>query len=228
MTAAGRVSLAADPELGPLEEILPADLSILVLPPGTAPPAGERLWAAGIVAWAAAGEDWLPSGRLPIAREPGEGPWISAPQERRRGAFRKSPLAAPHDWSTAALAAFLALGRGTVLPLEKEEGRLAAAREGECAAAIVLEKKSLPSGWWSFDLAAWWKETALTPLVLGLLWKRPGIRPPEGLPPALPAHREGIRQVLEGAAELGLVDSALEEKFTPRAWRTGTPAQGNT
>ncbi len=221
MNTPQRVALAMDPELESVRGILPGEIPLLPLPPGTAPPEGEGLWVAGIVAWAAAGGDWVPSGRLPVFREPGEGPWISAPSEIKGGTFRGAPLAAPHGWSTAALAAFLALGRGGVLSLEKEEERLAAAREGECAAALLLEKESLPPGWWSLDLAAWWKKNALTPLVLGLLWKRPEARPPGGLPPALPAHREGIRQLLEGAAELGLVDSALEGKFTPRAWGYG-------
>ncbi len=219
MTSPGRIVLGRDPEWGPSAEKALEGFPLLPIPPQTAPPPGEGLWVAGVTAWAAAGEDWEPAGRLPLAREPGEGPWIAAPGEIRRGAFRKAPLAVPHPWSTGAMAAFLALGRGESLAVEKEQERLLAVREGRSAAALLPGRPSLPQGWWSLDLAAWWKETSLTPLVLGLLWKRPGTPLPAGLPPALPAHREAIRQLLEGAAELGLVDSALAERFTPAAWR---------
>ena len=215
-----RIALARDPELDFSLGTSLEDLPILPLPPGTAPPEGETLWAAGIAAWAAAGRGWIPAGRLPSAREPGEGPWLAAPVKIRRGAFREAPLAAPHPWSTGALAAFLAFGRGGVLALEGEEERAAAAREGESAAALFLVKNAVPEDWWSLDLASWWKETSLTPLVLGLLWKRPGTEAPARLPRALPAHREGARQLLEGAAELGLADSSLMESFTPGAWRS--------
>ncbi len=219
MKQAPSISLAQDPELEDLLGGILEDFPILPIPPGTAPPRGERLWVAGIAAWAAAGEDWIPSGLLPLAREPGRGPWLTAPEEIPRGGFRSAPLAAPHAWSTAALAAFQAFGRGGLAVLEDEKDRIEALREGRAAGAVVLEGSSIPGGWWRLDLASWWKETSLTPLVLGFLWRRPGADLPEGLPQALPAHREGARQLLEGAAELGLAGADLEEAFSPRAWR---------
>ena len=225
MNSMERIHLARDPEFASSIRALSARPEGIPLPPETAPPPEARLWVAGLAAWAAAGGDWLPLPLLPLVRRPGQGPWVTAPDPVRTGLFRERPLAVPHAWSTAALAAFLALGRGGLLPLAEETRRLEAVRSGAAGAALAAEKEDLPPGWWTLDLADWWARTALTPLTLGLLWGRPGVSPGPSalLPPAGPAHREALRQLLEGAAELGLVPPDLADRFTPSAWRGRRP-----
>lgn len=195
----------------------------LELAPGLAPPREAELWAAGAWTWARLGaERFRPAPLGAAVVRPGQGLLIAAPAALPGRALAGAVLAVPAAGLAGALAAFLAFGRGRQEPHANASDRILAAGRGGARAALLYPGEPAPEAWWSLDLAAWWLKETLSPLVLGLLWRAPGTDP-SGLaglfPPAGPDAREGLRQLMLGAAELGLVAPETPARLAPACWR---------
>ena len=198
----------------------PAGIEPIRCAAGEGPPARARLWWTDPWTWGTAPGEWLPLALGAATHTPGECPLLAAPRALTPRALLGQALADTGSDPTPALVAFLAWGRG------RRQGPLtaAAARQavtGGEATALVAPPDQAPAGWWTFDPAAWWEKNALLPLVRGLLFRRPDLETAalaREFPPATPAHRESLRQLLLSAAELGLVEAALADLFLPASF----------